>query len=302
MKPFGHNSRKALLFVSVWMLFAEPAAMARSDAAAVQTGPTGDSNVLGPAFEVATIRTANRDDGRHWFGRRVDASGRLTISADSLSGLVGWAYSDPPARHKVTTDRGLPRWVSSDEFDITAKVDEAYMHGWDKLSDKERMDLARPMMRRLLAERFHVKLRVEMRDTPVYALVQAKGGAHVKEVPAPVPSDGDPMEARAKWMADNPGKAVPGGMACSGDKCTANAVRMSAAAGQIAASSRADRMVIDDTGLKGYYDFSFTIPNNQDESAMSEVEEDLGMKFEPRTLTIKTYVIESAEKPSLDGA
>jgi len=164
------------------------------------------------------------------------------------------------------------------------------------------MDLARPMMPRLLAERFHVKLRVEMRDTPVYALVQAKGGAHVKEVPAPVPSDGDPMEARAKWMADNPGKAVPGGMACSGDKCTANAVRMSAAAGQIAASSRADRMVIDDTGLKGYYDFSFTIPNNQDESAMSEVEEDLGMKFEPRTLTIKTYVIESAEKPSLDGA
>ena len=270
---------------------------AGGDAAAA----TADDSI-GPAFEVATIRAANRDDGRHWFGGRLDASGRYAVSAMPLSGLVRWAYLDAPGKGMVTADREAPKWVTSDEFDINAKVDDAYMAGWDKLSNEQRMDRVRPMIRRLLADRFHVKLRVEMRDTPVYALVQAKGGAHVKEVPAPEPVEGDPIEAQARWMRDNPGKASPGVIMCSGDKCTANAVRISNAIGQITGSSHADRMLIDQTGLTGYYDFSFTQPGPKDDSAMAEVSDDLGMKFEPHTVPIKTYVIVSAEKPSLDGA
>ena len=141
---------------------------------------------------------------------------------------------------------------------------------------------------------------MEMRKTPVYALVQAKGGAHVKEVPTPAAMEGDPNEAMAKWYAENPGKAMPGGILCA-DKCIGNAVKISDAVGQIAGSSRADRMVMDETGLTGYYDFSFTQPQTKDEPAMQEVEDDLGMRFEPRSVAMRTYVIEGAEKPSLDG-
>jgi uncharacterized protein (TIGR03435 family) len=179
-------------------------------------------------------------------------------------------------------------------------VDEAYMGGWEKLSDRQRMEVVRPMIRRLLADRFHLRFRVEMRKTPVYALVQAKGGAHVKEVPAPVAMEGDPTEALERWFTEHPGKVPPGNIMCA-DKCTGNAMKISDAVGQIAGSSRADRMVVDETGLKGYYDFSFTQPQTKDEPAMQEVEDDLGVRFEARSVAMKTYVIESAEKPSVDG-
>jgi uncharacterized protein (TIGR03435 family) len=258
-----------------------------------------DDDALGPAFEVAAIHPANRDDGRHWFGLRLDASGGFTTSSMSLSGLVRTAYVQQPGEGNVS---GGPKWAQSDTFDINAKVDDAYMAGWDKLSYGQRLDRVRPMIRRLLADRFQLKLRVEMQPTPVYALVQAKGGARMKEVPAPDPVEGDPMEAQTKWMRDNPEKPMPGSVTCSGHTCTGVAVPMKSAIGQISGSSHADRMVIDQTGLKGYYTFTFTQPRPNDDSAMAEIEDDLGLKFEPRTVPMKTYIIDSAEKPSVDGA
>lgn len=73
---------------------------------------------------------------------------------------------------------------------------------------------------------------------------------------------------------------------------------MSAAIGQIEVSSHLDRPLIDETGLKGYYDFSFRSPGNEDDGAMQEIEEDLGVRFDPRKMDLTTYVIDSAEKPT----
>ncbi len=288
---------KVSLLVSTFMFLTGAVLMAQND-----TVGSRDLDAIGPAFEVATIRPANRDDGRNWFGIRPDASGRFQASAVPLSMLVSVAYFAAPNKSKVTTGRATPSWVSSDQFDIQAKIDGAYMSGWSKLSGEQRMNVIRPMIRRLLAERFRVKLGIETRMTPVYALLQAKGGAHVREVAPPAPGDGDPAEVESRWMAENPGKASPGTIMCSGDKCTGHAVKISNAVGQIAVNSRADRMVIDQTGLKGYYDLSFRFPREKDEFPMQAVGDDLGMKFQPRSIPIKTYVIESAEKPSVDGA
>jgi uncharacterized protein (TIGR03435 family) len=217
-----------------------------------------------------------------------------------LSGLVYIAYPSAAKGFKVETDHTAPKWISSDVFDIEAKIDEGYMDGWSTLSDAQRMDIVRPMLRRLLSERFHLKLTTDTRMTPVYALVQAKGGTHVREVPPPTPVDGDPAEVAARWVAENPGKAFPGQIMCSGDQCVAHAVRIEDALGQIAANSHADRMVVDQTGLKGTYDFSFPFPGAKDEFPMQEVGDALGMKFEPRSMPIKTCIIESAEKPTVD--
>ena len=291
----GYYTWKTLLLMCSFMFLAGMASMAQKDAGGVE-----DLNAIGPAFEVASIRLANRDDGRLWFGTKLDASGRYQASAVPLSRLVFAAYFAAPNQPKIETDHAAPKWVSSDEFDIQAKIDDAYLGGWSKLSDEQRMDVIQPMIRRLLVERFHVKLGIENRMTPVYALVQVKGGAHVKEVSPPTPVVGDPTGAEARWMADNPGKVFPGAIMCSGDKCTGHTVKISDAVGQIAANSRSDRMVIDQTGLKGYYDLSFSFPTEKDEFPMQEVGDDLGMKFEPRSVPIKTYVIQSAEKPSVD--
>jgi uncharacterized protein (TIGR03435 family) len=139
-----------------------------------------------------------------------------------------------------------------------------------------------------------------MRPTPVYVLVQAKGGAKVKEVPTPPALEGDWMEAMKRYREENPGKPFPGVISCGDNGCTATAVTMSAAVGQIGASSHLDRPVIDETGLNGYYDFSFRMTHNDDDAAMREIEEDLGMKFESRKVDLTTYVIDSAEKPSVN--
>lgn len=261
-----------------------------------------DADAVGPAFEVAAVRPSIVENTRR-FGIWMDPSGRLEAHAVSVEFLFGQAYGEDAGKRNVMMDRGVPKWVGSEEFDVNAKVDEAYMGGWETLSDGQRMEVVRPMLRRLLADRFKVRYRVEMRKTPVYALVQAKGGAHVTEVPAPVAMEGDPNKATAKWFADHPGKAMPGGIMCGGDKCIGNAVRMSDAIGQIAASSLADRMVMDETGLKGYYDFSFRFaqPQENEGTPMQAVEDDLGMRLEPRSVEMKTYVIEAAEKPSVDG-
>jgi uncharacterized protein (TIGR03435 family) len=128
--------------------------------------------------------------------------------------------------------------------------------------------------------------------------VQAKGGAKVKEVSAPPPLEGDWNEALNRFRAEHPGKPFPGAISCGSDGCTAKAVIMSKALGQIRGSSHADRIVIDETGLKGYYDFSFRNPTEDDHDAMGEIEEDLGMKFEARKVDLTTYVIDSAQSPT----
>ena len=290
----GWMFRTAFVMAVAWMSICAGVMFAQTSAA--------DTEAVGPAFEVAAVRPSS-SDGSGGFGMAVEPSGRFKVHAETANFLFWQAYSDGPGKRNVIMDRGAPKWVESETFDINAKVDVAAIRGWETMSSEQRMELVRPMLRRLLADRFHIKFRVEMRPTPVYALVQAKGGAHVKEVPAPPQVQGDPEEAMTKWMAEHPGEVSPGSISCSGDKCMGHAVKISGAMGQIQGSSEADRMVVDETGLNGYYDFSFRgfLPHDGDESSMQAVEDDLGVKFVPRSMPIKTYVIVSAEKPSLDG-
>lgn len=266
-------------------------------ALAQQPNPSPDA--IGPAFEVATIRPSSGDPGAGgWMGFRLAPSGRLSVRSMPLDSLVGFAYADKPGPTRVD---GGPSWAKSQHYDIEAKVDDAQMADWDKLSDADRTARVRPMLRALLADRFQLKLHTEMRDTPVYALVQAKGGAKLKEVtaPAPLEGDGDEMQKMMRQMADHPGQPLPGGIMCTGRTCTGHAVKMSSAAGQIGASSSADRIVLDETGLTGFYDFSYTISRDADAATpMQQIEDQLGLRFESRKIPIKTYIIDSAQQPS----
>ena len=260
----------------------------------------GDAaDAVGPAFEVATIRPAHADAGAGgWMGMRLAPSGRLMARSMSLTSLVWFAYLPRPAKGKV---EGGPKWADSDRYDIDAKVDDAQMAGWEKLSDNERMDRVLPMLRALLAARFDLKLHTEMRVTPVFALVQAKGGTKMKEVPAPEPveGDGDAMEKTMREMAAHPGKPSPGVILCTGNGCSGHAVQMKNAVGQFAGSSKLDGIAVDETGLEGYYDFSYNVSYDADAPApVDQIEQQLGLHFESRKVPMKTYVIDAAEKPS----
>ncbi len=130
------------------------------------------------------------------FGTKVAPSGRLSVSAMTLKNLV-WAYVGTAKAGMV---EGGPKWAETDNYDIEAKMDDADMGGWEKLSDRERMERMRPLLRALLEERFKLKIHTETRVTPVYALVVAKGGVKMKEVPSP-PANADPRAEQARPRA-----------------------------------------------------------------------------------------------------
>jgi uncharacterized protein (TIGR03435 family) len=259
-----------------------------------QSQSTPSATTVPAKFDVASIRPSGDRSGQPggWIGTRL-TGGTFEARGISLIGLVGFAYTNgSPKPQMVSGGKG---WMDSQNWDIEAKTDDP---SFEKLSDAERVNRMRPMMQALLQERFHLKLHTELRSTPVYVLLQAKGGAKVKEVPAPPEVEGDSMEAWQRYQKENPGKPFPGGMSCTGDRCTATAMKISGIIGQVQFASHANRTVIDETGLKGYYDISFPMPRTDDDDAMAEIEEALGMKFEARKVDLTTWVVDSADKPS----
>jgi uncharacterized protein (TIGR03435 family) len=261
-----------------------------------QSPPNPLSDHAPTAFDVASIRPSpdRTTESSRWVGTRI-TGGTFEARGMSLKNLVGYAYANQGPKLQMVA--GGEGWIDSQEWDIMAKIDDPSFAG---LSNKERTDRMRPMVQALLEERFHLKFHTEMHPTPVYALVQVKGGAKVKEVSAPPAVEGDWMEAMKRYREENPGKPFPGVISCADNGCTATAVTISGAIGQIQGSSQADRPVIDETGLKGSYDFHFRQPRHDDDGAMREIEEDLGMKFESRKVDLNTYVIDSAERPSVN--
>lgn len=275
-------------------------------AALVCGGPVGAQtvtstlaeNTAAHGFEVATIRPADRGDGRHWFGVRVLPSGRYMASAMNLNNLMRQAYAGNVRTARV---KGGPKWADTDVFDINAKLEDADTQAWMKLSDRDRLEFTRPALRMLLEQRFKVKVHTETEIEPVYALVQAKHGAKLKEVPAPEPED--PQQADARMQGHGPKGPPPGGFTMGVDEWVATAVPIGGLLGQLQYELKLDHILVDETGLKGYYAFDMKFSRDKDGPTMEQqVEDQLGLKVESHKAPITVYVIDSAEKPSLDGA
>jgi uncharacterized protein (TIGR03435 family) len=247
-------------------------------------------------FEVATVRLANRNDGRHWFGTKVEPSGRFSASAMSLKNLVWYAYV---GTQKTSMVEGGPKWTESDEYDIEAKIDEADKGGWEELSDRERSERAQPLLRALLEERFKLKMHTETRVMPVYALVVAKGGVKMKEVPPP--ANADPQAEQDRRRSKTP-TAPPGGFMVSDKGWVGSAVQIRALLGQIAYEVGAtDHIMVDETGLDGTYDFTVKLSRDKDGPTLEQqIEDQMGLRVEQRKAPVDVYVIDSAERPELD--
>jgi len=204
-----------------------------------QTPPNPTATDVPKKFDVASIRPSADRSGQSgdWMGTRING-GTFESRRTSLKALVRFAYANAAPEPRMVSGGG--GWIDSQEWDVVAKVDDPSLA---ELSHKERSSRVRPMVQALLEERFKLRLHSELRPTPVYALVQAKGGAKVKEVPAPQDAKGDWMEAMSRFSDENPGKPFPGSITCGSGLCTATAVTISEAIPQIAGSSRADRLV-----------------------------------------------------------
>jgi uncharacterized protein (TIGR03435 family) len=235
------------------------------------------------AFEVASVRVQKEDHGGPI---QFNADGFTAVGAP-LEYLIRIAYN-------ITRDnsvRGLPPWVASDRYVVSAKVAESDVAEWKTYTAAQR----RQVLQRFLADRFHLALHPEKVESPIYSLVVAKGGPKLKQVKPP---DGDPrgfMEANAAGVEIGHHVTV---------------------AGLVDMLSRSffglDRQVFDNTGLTGNYDFTLTFEPMQPGAASSEtasepsgrpsifaaIEEQLGLKLEPTKGPIDVLIIDHVERPS----
>jgi uncharacterized protein (TIGR03435 family) len=162
---------------------------------------------------------------------------------------------------------GEPHWADIDRYKISANAPSG-----TQLS----RDIAWPMMRSLLADRFQLKVHMEMRELPVYALVVAKGGPKFKE---------SLPDAEKLLTLGSPGRATV---------MTVTKGDMAQLAGEFSGRNGVDRPVIDKTGLTGLYDYKLEwgddVALRTDADVVSifrAMPEQLGLKLKPTKVPVQ---------------
>ena len=191
-----------------------------------------------PTFDVVSIRAVPPDAPtviRDFDFTPILPGGQFVDSRTDLLSMIAWAYNMKNVNLSVQLV-GLPNWAKDQSYAVAAKPAEDF----PALSPRENQEQVRLMMRAMLADRFHLKLRTETRQNRIYKLEQSKGGIRIKEVAPPEP----------------PAKATPVGAAMTNDggiRIMANKSTMAGLANAL--NLLTGRHVVDETGLQGHYDF-----------------------------------------------
>jgi uncharacterized protein (TIGR03435 family) len=266
-----------------------------------------------PSFEVASIKPNHSGDtGTHI--NIADPSRFVAINVTAKF-LVTYAYN--MRDYQVS---GGPAWIASDRFDIVAKVEDSLAREIPKLLPAQRQDQMRLLVRSLVADRFKLSVSHETKQLPVYALVVAKGGSKLKEVPPPnVQSNaGSSPPPSAPGVAQH--SPQPGGYGMDIDNgraiLTARAIPISNLVNIL--SQPLGRPLVDQTGLKGTYDIALkwtpddgpsgsqpsVLPDSASESdagggaIFTALQEQLGLRLESTKGPVDTIVIDHIEMPS----
>jgi uncharacterized protein (TIGR03435 family) len=242
------------------------------------TMPVRSQTAQKPAFEVASIKPNRSGQQRAAIPVAFLPGGRFTATNATLVDVIVQVY--PTRRVQM---QGGPDWIDSERFDIVAKAPDP--------GQQVDLDQMRQMVQALLEDRFQLKLHIEKKEMPVYALVRGKD--------AP------------KLQSPQPGEEIG---AVPGEAGKLAFTRMSMV-GLVNTVSNILRVpVMDRTGLTGSYNFALDIgrfmpppagngPQRADVFAIgnaisSAIEEQLGLKMEQHKELLDITIIHHAERPS----
>lgn len=278
-----------------------------------------------PSFEVATIRPSADSNG---MSIRWTPDGYATQNVE-LRMVIRAAYGATSDEQIV----GGPEALLSKHFDLNAKVDPDLAAAMKKMTRDDRNRQMALMLQSLLADRFHLKVHIETKEMPVYALVLAKGGPKLRESapPPPPPADADgassgqPPPPPPPPAAGQPlPKQLPPGsmmmsMSSSHVEATASAATIESLLKFLANQQDLEgRQIVDKTGLTGKYDYHLewtpagtgmaikgadngTAASGADPNApglFTALEEQLGLKLVPDRGPVQTVVIDHLEVPT----
>jgi uncharacterized protein (TIGR03435 family) len=248
-----------------------------------------------PEFEVASIKPSDGSFQGRMIGMLPTGFKAKNVS---LKDLVAFAYGVRGDDQLI----GETGWMNSEHYDIEAKVSDADVEAAKKLTMDQRRDQLCLMVQSMLADRFQFQATIESRELPVYALVVAKGGIRMKQVqPDPPPPPG---------TQPPPGAHLPRLMK-TGDQYTATAFPVEEFSHWLSHFDELNNhVVVNETGLTGNYDFvlkgvaigpvegNHEAPDEPATSIFTALQEQLGLKLEPRKAPVEVLVVEHAERPT----
>ena len=275
-------------------------------AATVTATPTQDRESA-VVFEAASIkRHAGPGDGS-FVGRQP--GGRLVATAATVRELIEFAYLIQPFQLLDT-----PKWVDEERWDINAKLAAPPSAVAANAPDDTLLAL-----RSMLAERFRLIVRRDVRPMPAYALVHARSDRRLGSQltrstidcaalrAARLKGDTTPLPPAAKGCGT---QGRVGSIQMTGSPLTEFTERLSA---------RVQRTVLDRTGLDGTWDLSLTyaadsaaitggaLPPGTASAAdvnapslFTALQEQLGLKLEAVTGPVDALVIERVERAQAD--
>jgi uncharacterized protein (TIGR03435 family) len=257
-------------------------AMSRTALGIVTTVAAFAQNSPRPEFEVATIRPSAQglQDGAT-AGVRIDGA-QFRAATLTLKDYIGMAY-----RVKLYQISG-PDWIGSDRFDISATLPPGASAQIPE------------MMQRLLEDRFQIKVHREKKDFPVYVLEVAKGGLKMQEsAPDPNAEDANaPLtisgSGSAQGISVNLGRGSS--YAFANNKFEAKRVAMAMLAEVL--ERFVDRPIVDMTDLKGSYDVSLPVTDEDYRIMLIRAGVNAGVSLPPQALRL----LDGASTPSLFDA
>jgi len=225
-----------------------------------------------PGWEVATVRPSDPDETEQSFSVR----GRhVLIKRQNVETMLMVAYGV-----QKTQIADAPDWVKSQSFDVD---------GFPDVPGQPSVQQFQSMVRKLLVERFGLKMHKEQREMAAYVLTVAKGGMKLK----PTSSGPDAL----------PSQDVSGGEAERHLKFT----NVSMADFTLMMLYEVDKPLLDHTGLQGRYDFGLTftkdesrvpLGGNSAPGLFTAIQEQLGLKLEAVKAPVDVLVIDAVTRPS----
>lgn len=230
-----------------------------------------------PTFEVATIKPSLPDEIHPQFNLR----GRpFKTRGTSAKELIKIGYN---MRGRQVL--GGPAWIEDSKFDVVAEPD---MEG---IPNEEQ---TRAMVRKLLADRFHLAIHINQQIFPVMAVTIDKNSR------ALVASD-----PKSDVRGNMDGRQAPDGQLLVQFTGTTIAQFLS-----LIMNFFQDRQLVDETGLTGIYDITLKVPMSTFQNATGAGPEDdrgnaliqaaqqLGFKFTAKKEPLPIIVVDHLEMPT----
>ena len=226
-----------------------------------------------PDWDVVTVRPRDPNDTNGETSIRMQGHEVVLVNRTVL-GLLLFSYN----LHKSQIV-GAPHWSETERWDVSG-VPDIPGH-----ASRAQLQI---LVRKMLVERFGLKLHHETKEMPVYALTVTKGGHKMAR------SAGDPNGPGSENESRDGGQSL---MRITNATISEFAPNL---------AFFADRPVVDQTGLAGRYDFQLRWTFDEslapsDGTAppdlFSAIQTQIGLKLEPTKAPVDVLSIDAVERP-----